>query len=328
MIYPSFLKPGDTIGICAPSAGVGDKLESYDASLAVLKQQGYRIKETASVRNADQRSADAKTRGQEFSQLLKDPDVNMVLSAAGGDFLNEMIPYADFSVLKKHPKWIMGASDPTGLLYPATTICDVASLYGMNAGSFDLGIKWDYIANALEVMKGKRMEKHSFTRHMAKAKFLVDTPAYDSDTQWQSEQDHFVAKGRCIGGCIDGLKDLIGTPYEDTKSFVERYKEDGQIFYFDNFALSAENFYRTLKQFRYAGWFEHTNAVLIGRVLFPSSETGMTYEEAARMALEGIPYVLEADIGHTIPCMIMINGAMLEVQYDHGHATLKFECKE
>ena len=64
MIYPSFLKPSDTIGICAPSAGVGDKLESYDASLAVLKQQGYRIKETASVRNADQRSADAKTRGQ------------------------------------------------------------------------------------------------------------------------------------------------------------------------------------------------------------------------------------------------------------------------
>ena len=26
MIYPKFLRPGDTIGICAPSAGVGHKI--------------------------------------------------------------------------------------------------------------------------------------------------------------------------------------------------------------------------------------------------------------------------------------------------------------
>ncbi|MEE8808701.1 MAG: S66 peptidase family protein [Lactimicrobium sp.] len=325
MIYPSFLKSGDTIGICAPSAGVGDKLDDFEASLSVLKQEGFNIKETASVRNTDQRSADAKTRGQEFNQLLKDPEVKMVLSAAGGDFLNEMIPYADFSMLKKHPKWLMGASDPTGLLYPATTLCDVASFYGMNAGSFDLSREWDYVDNALDVIEGKKSEEYSFPQHMSRPKFMVDTPAYDTETIWQSNFDSFEAEGRCIGGCIDVLKDLIGTPYENTKGFVEKYKEDGQIFYFDNFSMSAENFYRTLKQFSYAGWFEHTKAVLIGRVLFPSSETGMSYAEAAQLALGDIPYVLEADIGHTLPAMVMINGAMLQVRYADGKASLKFE---
>ena len=47
-------------------------------------------------------------------------------------------PYADFEQMKRNPKWPMGASDPTGLLYPYTTICDVATLYGCNAGSYDL----------------------------------------------------------------------------------------------------------------------------------------------------------------------------------------------
>ena len=50
MKYPEFLKKGDLIGVCAPSAGVGRKLESFDRSLRTLRAEGYRIRETASVR--------------------------------------------------------------------------------------------------------------------------------------------------------------------------------------------------------------------------------------------------------------------------------------
>ena len=49
MIYPSFLTNGSTIGICAPSAGAGKDLESFDACLDTLKQQGYNIKETQTL---------------------------------------------------------------------------------------------------------------------------------------------------------------------------------------------------------------------------------------------------------------------------------------
>lgn len=325
MIYPSYIHKGGTIGIAAPSAGVGDKIPSFEQSLQVLKDQGYSIKETASVRNADQRSADPLTRGQEMTSLFADDEVDMVIAAAGGDFLDEMIPCFDFETARKHPKWMMGASDPTGLLYPYTVKYDVASFYGMNAGSFDLGTDWDYIANALAFMSGEKTEETDFPAHMAKAKFMVDAPSYDTPTAWHSSIPSFTAEGRCIGGCIDGLKDLIGTKYDATKDFVERYKEDHQIFYFDNFALSAENLYRTLLQFSYAGWFDHTEAVIIGRTLFESSETGMSYDEAAHKALPDIPVITEADIGHTIPCLIMINGAMLKLRYDHGHASLSFD---
>ncbi len=324
MKYPDYIIPGDTIGIAAPSAGVGDKIEDFEQSLQVWKQLGYSFQETTSVRTPDQRSASDVVRGEELTSLFMDDRVKMVMCAAGGDFLDEILPYVDFSELQKHPKWLLGASDPTGVLYPYTTKYDVATMYGMNAGSFDLGTDWDYIQNAMDIIQGKKLTETSFPRHMEQAKFMVDTIAYDTDTVWQSTQNNFHVKGRCIGGCIDVMKDLIGTPFEATRNFVERYEEDGQIFYFDNFSMSAENFYRTLKQFTYAGWFQHTKAIILGRVLFPSSETGMSYEDALRLSFPDIPVIFEADIGHTLPPLIMINGAILDLEYHEGSANLNF----
>lgn len=87
------------------------------------------------------------------------------------------------------------------------------------------------------------------------------------------------------------------------------------------------NFYRTLLQMKYAGWFDHAKAILIGRVLFPSSETGMRYEEAISLALKDLPYIYDMDIGHTVPSFTMINGAILSVAYKKGKGTLTFDLK-
>ena len=152
MIYPEFLHKGSTIGISAPSAGVGRKLEDFDRSLSLLKKKGWQIKETASVRLNDVRGGDAKTRGEELTSLFKDNEVDFVMAAAGGDFLNEMLEYVNWNVLKKNPKWLMGASDPTGLLFPYTTLYDVATIYGANAGSFDIEPLPKYLKNNLEII--------------------------------------------------------------------------------------------------------------------------------------------------------------------------------
>lgn len=50
MQYPKFLKVNSTIGITAPSQGVGDDIPSYEKSIHTLTNYGYRIKETESVR--------------------------------------------------------------------------------------------------------------------------------------------------------------------------------------------------------------------------------------------------------------------------------------
>ena len=327
MIYPSFLKQGDTIGISAPSAGVGRKLDSFDLSLETLKKKGFNIKETEHVRVNDPRGGSAKERGDELNQLFKDNDVDFVMCAAGGDFLNEMIPYISFNTLKKHPKWIMGASDPTSILYPYTTLCDVATIYGCNAGSYDLRPLPKFLKNNLEIIQGNLIEQTSFSKYQSDKPWEVEGYVPNTKVTYKATVDDLEVEGRCIGGCIDGLKDIIGTKFDGTKKFIQKYKDDGFIWYFDNFALSAENLYRTLIQMKYAGWFEYTKAIIVGRTLIESSETGMSYEEALQNITEDIPLIYQADIGHTSPSMTMINGAILHLSYHDHKASLKFECR-
>lgn len=264
------------------------------------------------------------TRGRELTSLFTDLKADFVMCAAGGDFLDECLPYVDFEAMKINPKWIMGASDPTGILYPYTTKYDVATIYGLNAGSYSESPLPDYAEENLEIIKGEKFTETSFPKYMSVPTFQADHIKYDKDSDMTCSVSRLDAKGRCIGGCIDVLKDLIGTPYDGTKDFIKRYRDDHFIWYFDNFSLSAEVFYRTLLQMKYAGWFEGTEAVIVGRTLFESSDTGMTYEDATRMALGNIPVINRADIGHTVPHMTMINGAMMRLSYRNAKMKVTF----
>lgn len=327
MIYPAFLKKEDTIGICAPSAGVGHKLEDYDKAIDFLKENGWHIKETKSVRNDDRRSTDAKGRAEELVSLFQDDNVDFIMSASGGDFLFEILPYVDFKEMQKHPKWLMGASDPTGILYPFTTLYDVSTIYGCNAGSYDISPVPQFIKDNLNILQGNNIIQYSSDKKLSKPPFMTDDQTYDEPAQWEGTVDDLHVQGRCIGGCIDVLKDLIGTRYDGTADFIHKYKDDGFIWYFDNFSQSAEVFYLTLLQMEYAGWFENAKAVIVGRVCFPSSETEMTYKEAVTIAFKDIPVLYEADIGHTLPHMTMINGAVMDLDYHDHKASLSYTLK-
>ena len=349
MIYPKFLSEHAIIGICAPSAGVGHKIESFEDSLKVLRAQGWKIWETEHVRVDDLRGGEARQRAEELMSLFSLDAVDAVFSAAGGDFLSEILPYIDWQLLAEHPKWLMGASDPTGILYPMTTICDVATLYGSNGGSFDATVPCeapglsdsgqavetlrgqlpDYLRNMLRFLKGDLPVQESGTMFLGSDIFRLEggPMVFNQRTVYQSNRDQLNVKGRCIGGCIDVLKDLIGTRFDHTAGFIERYRHDGFIWYFDNFALSTAVLYRTLLQLRYAGWItpETTRAVLIGRTLFENVECDMTYPDAFRAAFPDIPVIWDMDIGHTVPHFSMINGAMLDVVWNGTKARLCFE---
>lgn len=335
MIYPKFLDKGSSIGICAPSAGVGRKLESFDKSLAVLRDAGYDIIETANVRTDNVRSADGKTRGEEFNSLLENPDAEMILAASGGDYNIEMLPYIDVELLSNYPKWITGASDPTNITYYVTTKLDIATMYGFNAGSFDWNELHEFQHNSLKFLRGDITKQHSFEYYDSNTDFSVSGNTLDGEVNWilsmpgieeifdkssSPDSPKLIVEGRLIGGCIDCIAKLIGTPYDGTGEFVKKYPR--KIWFMDNFAMSAFDLYLTMMQMKYCGYFEGTTAIVFGRTMFPD-KSEEEYIAQLRQAIPDIPFIWNADIGHVEPCFTVINGAYGIVTCAQGKGALE-----
>ena len=323
MQYPKFLKQGKIIGITAPSAGVGDDLESFDKSIKNLKNAGYQIVETKSVRNKGIVSSSAKQRAKELDELITNDNISMIICASGGDFLLEMLPYINWEHITQHPKWMMGYSDPTSILYTITTKLDIATIYGCNAGSFDQTNIHECLKNNLEILSGNIVKQYSFPYYQKE--WLATTDGYNltEKVYWETLNGDVDITGRIIGGCLDCLKDLLGTPYDYTKDFIEKYKEDGIIWYFDIFGLSAEVFYRTLFQMKEAGWFRYIKGVIVGRVAIPKNfYEDFTYQDALKRTFEDLPIIFNADIGHIPPKMTIINGSIAHITCQNGKGAI------
>lgn len=326
MIYPKHLTHQSKIGVTAPSAGVGDHLEEYEKSIKSLKKEGFSIVETASVRNKGEISNTKEIRAEELNKLVIDENIDMIMCATGGDFLVEILPYVNFENIKKFPKWLMGASDPTSLLYYITTSLDIATIYGHNAGSYDAENLHESQKISLDIIKGNIRKQNSYSLYEKDKKKRIDGYVLEEPVIWNSINGKVDIEGRIIGGCIDCLKDIIGTRFDNTISFVEKYKDDGIIWYFDIFALTSEDFYRTLLQMKEANWFNYIKGIIVGRVMFPNSFTSMTYEKALKEVFPNLPIIMNADIGHVPPKMTIINGSIAHIESNNGKG--KIELKE
>ena len=104
MKYPKFIKNGGTIGVCAPSSGVGKFVQKFQRSIDNLHAYGYQTKETASVRSESEPSNSSTIRAKEVEALLLDKDVDIIMAATGGDFLFDILPYLNPSIIQENPK--------------------------------------------------------------------------------------------------------------------------------------------------------------------------------------------------------------------------------
>jgi len=131
--------------------------------------------------------------------------------------------------------------------------------------------------------------------------------------------------GRLLGGCIETVSILAGTAYGDVPAFVREHAPEGLLVYLEASGDVATDIARDLWRMRLAGWFDHANAVLVGRTRAPDAD-GFSQVDAVRSALDGIdvPVVLEVDCGHVPPHLALVNGAQAQLTLtdkgypDHG----------
>lgn len=317
MIFPRWIKKDDKIGVTACSGGKTSSVDHIrlDSAAEQMKARGYFVTESPDVRREEKgRSAPAKVRWEELRSLLREEKVSWIVQACGGDYLAEMLSYVDFEEIKKYPKWHQGYSDPTGLLFSITTNCDMATVYAGNFGDFGMRNWHSCLEENLALLEGKQILQKSYPFYKnGFAEKITGYEDYQEDTpvKWECEHGYAELSGRLLGGCLDVLLDLVGTRFDKTAEWCERYKEDGILWYLESFALSSERLTCGLWHLKEAGWFRHAKGFVFGRPTFFSSEYEIGYKEAVEAVLGdlNLPIVYEADIGHKAPRMTIINGA-------------------
>jgi muramoyltetrapeptide carboxypeptidase LdcA involved in peptidoglycan recycling len=337
MIYPKFLQKGDCIGVPAPSSGAYDNFHiiRYENSKKKLETMGFKFVLSKNINKSDKcRSASAEERATELNNMFEDKNVDMIMCASGGEFLVEILPYVDFEKIAKNPKFVQGFSDPTGILFPITTKYDIATIYGNNFGEYGAEDYDRSVTENLEILQGNIVEQDNYEMYEnERAESVTGLEGYNftDKVEWKVLNDKSASmKGRIIGGCLDLIVELAGTKYDGTAQFVEKYKEDGIIWYFDNCELSMEELIRSLWKLNELGYFKYTKGIIFGRNGVHNSSLEYTMEEALKDSVVsklGFPIIYDADVSHKGPCLTIINGAIATIESKNGKGKISFELK-
>ena len=151
------------------------------------------------------------------------------------------------------------------------------------------------------------------------------------NVKWKTLDDKEVnVSGRIIGGCLDIIDSLAGTKYDGTKTFNEKYQDDGIIWYFDNCDLSMEDVIRTLWKLNELEYFKYTKLIIFGRfgnensILDYDVKTALTDSVISSL---NIPIIYDSDISHKAPCLTIINGSIANVKCVKGKGEISFELR-
>ncbi len=346
MKYPDFLQKNGTIGLIAPSFGCA--AEPYRTALkhAVIRftQKGYRVavgpncylNEGVGISNRPSLCA------KEFNEAYTDGESAVLLSCGGGELMCEILDAIDFEAIRHAaPKWFMGYSDNTNLVFLLTTLCDTAAVLGPNAAAFGMHRLHPSLSDALKLLTGRRKTFEGYPMWELESLKSETAPLVPYNLTMPSvprvyvrggkqnaeEISETVLEGRLLGGCLDILENLAGTRFDGTEEFVENYQEDGILWFLESCDLTPMGVRRAIWRLKHCGWFHNVKGFLIGRPLRYGEEMlGLTMDQAVLEPLleYQVPVVLDMDIGHHPPMLPIVSGSLAVVTVKDHQVRIRY----
>ena len=337
MRYPKFLTSNSTIAFIAPAFGcnIEPYRSAFDHGVKKLQELGHMVKlgpncyEGVGVGISNEPEACAK----EFMDMWCGKEATALFSCGGGELQCEILPYLDFEKIKvAEPKWFMGYSDNTNLSLLLATLCDTASVYGPNAPAFGMEPWHSSVQDAYDLVRGTKHTFESYDGWQIESLKSEEEPLLPYNiTERPSIKTVNMNQpfsGRLLGGCMDIVANLIGTRFDKVDEFIDRYAEDGIIWFLEACDLNLMSIRRALWSMEQAGYFRHVKGFIVGRPLHYAEEAfGLDRYTAVTSVLEkyGVPIVMDMDLGHLPPAMPLVNGAMAAVSMERDKVQIQMK---
>lgn len=335
MRYPKSLPAGGMIGFLAPSFGcaVEPYRTAFQQGLAHFEKMGYRTL-TGPNCYCDRGVGISNTPemcGAEVMEMFSS-HADCLISCGGGELMCEILPYVDFERLARmEPKWFMGYSDNTNLTFTLATLADTASVYGPCASAFGMAPLHESVEDAFGIITGRVRTVKSYGTWEKESLKCEENPCVPYNLteplrirrflgKKELDQDAGTSKelqfsGRILGGCMDCLVNLLGTCFDRTVDFAEKYREDGIIWFLESCDLNVFGIRRAMWQMEEAGWFRHVKGFLIGRPANGEPMMNLNQYQAVLQTAgrKNVPVIMDVDLGHRPPMMPLVVGSLAKV---------------
>jgi muramoyltetrapeptide carboxypeptidase len=150
-ICPPALKPGDTIGVFAPSSWV--EKEDIEKSKAALEKKGYKVFiHPQTFERHNQSAGNHLQKTLAFQGLWQRPDIKAIWAAGGGNRAMYLLDTINFDKIRDNPKILIGFSDVTALLNALYAHTGIVSFHGQ---VFKNVHKWSELDHLLQILSGK-----------------------------------------------------------------------------------------------------------------------------------------------------------------------------
>lgn len=250
-IYPSPVKPGDTIGLVIPSSMITE--ETLQSVLAAANELGLNCKIGQTMQRAVRlftaqqngtidrllptlssaerqeynryiasgyMAGDPIGRADDINQFFADDDIAGIWCLRGGYSASKVLPYLDYELIRQHPKQIIGYSDITNIITAIYAKTGLVTYHGpMLAPNF----------TKPELLDNGKVDGHtlSFLGQFAMSNWDEITLTNPIDCPMTTMVGG-LASGTICGGNLAVLSRLVGTPYaidsQDKIVFLEEVR--------------------------------------------------------------------------------------------------------
>ena len=339
-----------TVGVVSLSAGtLGEDFVRHELELGVRRLEHYGLKVKFlphALKGINYLKAHPEARAADLLEAFRDPEIDLILCAIGGDDTYRLLPYLfDEGRLEKAAcrKPFLGFSDSTvnhfmlhkvGLptFYGQSFLSDVCEM-----DKEMLPYTRRYFEELLRTGTIRQVEPsevwYEGRADYSPARLGTPLPAHPAEG-WKLLQGPPVFSGKILGGCLDTIHDFFdGERYADMPALCQKYglfpgaaDWQGRILLLETSEeqMSPEKFSRALGFLKQAGVFKAVSGILFGRPMDNVHREEYHRRLAAAVDDPSLPILADVSVGHALPRCILPFGVNARV--DAQAQTITFDA--